>query len=90
MDGFTYTGTASTYPNDPTGKWVTDSAAAGTALATGVKTYNSAISVDNDRKPLRTILEAAQRVGKATGLVTTTHMDNTDVNKRMMKALGLK
>lgn len=74
MDGFSYSGHASTYPNDPTGTWVTDSAAAGTALATGVKTYNGAISVDVDKQPLKTILEAAQEAGKSTGLVTTTRI----------------
>ena len=74
MDGFTYAGTASTYPNDPTEKWVTDSAAAGTALATGVKTYNAAISVDVNKQPVKTILEAAQEAGKATGLVSTTRI----------------
>lgn len=54
----------------------TDSAAAGTAMATGVKTCNAAAGVDpgtkddnTDGKPLATILEAAQYVGKATGMV---------------------
>lgn len=74
MDGFTYNGTVSTYPNDPAEKWVTDSAAAGTAIATGVKTYNAAISVDVNKKPVETILEIAQKKGKATGLVTTTRI----------------
>lgn len=74
MDGFNYYGTVSTYPNDPVEKWVTDSSAAGTAIATGVKTYNSAISVDVNKKPVETILEIAQKKGKATGLVTTTRI----------------
>lgn len=74
MDGFTYSGHASTYPDDPKEKWVTDSAAAGTALATGVKSYNAAISVDVDKQPRKTILEAAQEAGKSTGLVTTTRI----------------
>jgi alkaline phosphatase len=50
---------------------VPDSAAAGTALATGVKTYNAAIAVDPDGNPVETILEMAQKAGKAVGLVTT-------------------
>ena len=55
---------------------VTDSAAAGTALATGVKAYNRQLSVygpdgDEDVAPLTTQLEAAAAVGKATGLVST-------------------
>ncbi len=51
---------------------VTDSAAAGTALATGFKTNNGMISVLPDGAPVETILEAAQKLGKAAGLVTTT------------------
>lgn len=52
---------------------VTDSASAGTAFATGHKTYNAAISVSNEdvAKPLGSVVEAAERAGKATGLVTT-------------------
>lgn len=52
---------------------VTDSASAGTAFATGHKTYNAAISVSNEdiSKPFASIIEAAEVTGKATGLVTT-------------------
>ena len=52
--------------------FVTDSAAAGTALATGHKTYNGAISVSPAKEPLKTVLEWAEERGKATGLVVTT------------------
>ncbi|MCH7662760.1 MAG: alkaline phosphatase [Chloroflexi bacterium] len=51
---------------------VTDSAAAGTALASGVKTRNGRIGVDPDGQAVTTILEQAQQRGWATGLVTTT------------------
>ena len=51
--------------------YVTDSAAAGTAMATGKKTNNGMISVTPDGKEVKTILEAAKEVGKATGLVAT-------------------
>ena len=50
---------------------VTDSAAAGTALATGYKTNNRMISVSPDGKRLLTILEACRDKGMATGLVVT-------------------
>ncbi len=52
---------------------VTDSASAGTAFATGHKTYNAAISVSNEdvSKPFASVIEAATAAGKATGLVTT-------------------
>ncbi|WP_235848366.1 alkaline phosphatase [Litchfieldia alkalitelluris] len=50
---------------------VTDSAAAGTAMATGVKTNNGMISTAPDGTPVKTILEAAEEHGKSTGLVAT-------------------
>lgn len=52
---------------------VTDSASAGTAFATGHKTYNAGISVSNEdvSKPYASIIEAAELAGKSTGLVTT-------------------
>jgi alkaline phosphatase len=50
---------------------VTDSAAAATAFATGVRTTNGAVGVDVDGEPLTTALELARDAGKATGLVTT-------------------
>ncbi len=50
---------------------VTDSAASGTAFATGHKTYNGAISVSPDKEPLKTVLEYAEEQGMATGLVAT-------------------
>jgi len=51
--------------------FVTDSAAAATALATGMKTQNGAVAVDVSGRPLPTILELAKRAGKSVGLVTT-------------------
>lgn len=51
---------------------VTDSAAAGTALATGYKTNNGMISVLPDGTPVETILERALKLRKSVGLVTTT------------------
>lgn len=50
-------------------KLVTDSAAAGTAMATGYKTKNGTISQTPDGLPLKTVLEAAEEQNKATGLV---------------------
>ena len=50
---------------------ITDSAAAGTALATGWKTNNGMVSVLPDETAVLTILEVAQKLGKSTGLVTT-------------------
>lgn len=50
---------------------VTDSAAAATSFACGVKTYNGAIGVDMDTMPVKTILEYAEDMELATGLVAT-------------------
>jgi alkaline phosphatase len=50
---------------------VTDSAAAGTALASGVKTTNGMIGMTPDGKEYVTILEAAKDKGMTTGLVVT-------------------
>lgn len=51
---------------------VTDSAAAASAFATGMKTNYHALSVDAEGKARKTVLEAAHDAGKATGVVTTT------------------
>ena len=43
---------------------ITDSAAGGTALATGVKTYNGAIGVDANKERVMSVAERAKRAGK--------------------------
>ncbi len=70
MDRLPVSGQLTTTPDDPKAV-VTDSAAAATTWATGVKTYNGAISVDPDGNPLPTLGAQAKATGKATGLVTT-------------------
>jgi alkaline phosphatase len=55
----------------PYDEYITDSAAGVTAIATGVKTYNGAISVNPDTVKVQTILELAEEKGLSTGLVTT-------------------
>lgn len=59
------------HKNHASDKYVTDSAAGATALACGQKTYNGAIGVDAQGKPLATILEIAEQHGLSTGLVAT-------------------
>lgn len=49
----------------------TDSAAAGTALATGEKTYNNAINFDDFAQALNYVTLDAKGLGKATGVVTS-------------------
>ncbi len=70
MDGLGVAGFAHTHSSS---SLIADSAAA-TALASGVKTYNGAIGVDAGGVSVETILEQAQALGKATGLVTTVQL----------------
>lgn len=55
---------------------VTDSAAAATTMAAGVKTYNGAIGVDVEKERVKTALEIAKEEGKSTGLVSTSHVNH--------------
>lgn len=50
---------------------ITDSAPAGTALATGNKTISGALGVDEKLAPKASLLEAAQNIGKAAGVIAT-------------------
>jgi len=50
---------------------VTDSAAAATAYSCAQKTYNYGVAVDVNKKPMGTLLEAAQAKGMKTGIVVT-------------------
>lgn len=50
---------------------VPDSASSATAMATGVKTNNKMVGVDPSGRKLLTVLESAEKSGRATGLVTT-------------------
>lgn len=50
---------------------VTDSAASGTALATGTKTYNGAIGMDTARVDHQNITEVVSALGWSTGVVAT-------------------
>jgi alkaline phosphatase len=64
VQGGFYTGSANSA--------VTDSAAAATAMATGVKTYNGLLGMSPDQTVLTTILEQARHQGKSVGLITNT------------------
>lgn len=55
---------------------VTDSAASGTALSTGVKTCNTYIGVDAEGRELRSMAEIADEKGMATGVVVTTYLQH--------------
>ena len=52
-------------------EYVTDSASAATAWASGVKTYNAALGVDAKGNVVPTIMEFAKEAGLRTGNVST-------------------
>jgi alkaline phosphatase len=57
---------------DPHG--FTDSASSATAYATGHDTITGRLSVDTEGAPMETVLEAARKQGKSTGLVATSQV----------------
>ncbi len=73
FESFPYQGYVRTYSANSS---VTDSAAAGTSLATGVKVNNGVISqaYPGGGGDLQTLLEYYQGLGRSTGLVTTTYL----------------
>lgn len=68
------------YGYDPEAAWndfnwtknvPTDSAAAGSAMATGTKIYNGALNIDADGNELQTISELAHETGRSAGVVSS-------------------
>jgi alkaline phosphatase len=70
MDRLPHLGQIGTLCADPS-SFVTDSAAAASAIATGVKTRNGSVSIDPDGGERATILVLAKASGRSTGLVST-------------------
>jgi alkaline phosphatase len=70
MDRLPYVGQMGTTSGDTT-SFVTDSAAAATAIATGAKTLNGSVSMDIRGQERTTILELAKASGRSVGLVST-------------------
>ncbi|WP_372776281.1 alkaline phosphatase [Mangrovibacterium sp.] len=68
LNNFQHVGFSDTQSSD---NYITDSAAGGTALSSGYRTYNGAIGVDTDTIARPTMLEIAEEKGKSTGLVST-------------------
>lgn len=55
---------------------VTDSSAAGTALATGEKTYNGAIGMDDEKNVLQSVAEKAKKAGRKVGVTTSVSVNH--------------
>ncbi|WP_019540172.1 alkaline phosphatase [Proteiniphilum acetatigenes] len=64
----TYVGLCQTYSAN---NYITDSAAAGTAIACGVKTNNGTIGMDTNNTPVKSILQYAVENGLSTGIVVS-------------------
>jgi alkaline phosphatase len=89
LDTFPFTGSVTTYSlqeSDPSKPdYVTDSAAGGTAWATGQKTSNRRISTSaKTDRPLKTILELAKEAGYRTGNISTAEL--TDATPAVLGA----
>lgn len=69
IETFPYSGFSKTSSSD---KYVTDSAAGGTAIAAGNKTKNGMIGVGPDSIAVQSIMEIAKKNGLSTGLISTT------------------
>lgn len=67
-------GMSSTYPDDH--NQVTDSAAAATALAAGVKTFNGAIGVNSQHTSVISMLDKAKELGYLTGIAVTCQVNH--------------
>lgn len=72
MVGLANTGTTGYITTHAEDRLVTDSAASGTALATGHKTNNGMVGVTPDGEIVTNLFEVAVRNGKSVGVVTTT------------------
>lgn len=68
-------GSSSTHPAETSGL-ITDSAASATALASGVKTYNSAIGLDVNKQPVETVLERAKKNNKLVAIISTSQINH--------------
>lgn len=71
MNQFPISGVNTTYSSD---SLITDSAAAGTALASAIKTNNGVIGKDENLKDVKTLVELAEEDGMATGIISTTRL----------------
>ncbi|HCE43983.1 MAG TPA: alkaline phosphatase [Lentisphaeria bacterium] len=72
MDSFPYSGLTKTNSTVD----VTDSAAAGTALACGVKTRNGVLGLDKDGKRVESIAELLKKKGMKIGIMTNTPINH--------------
>ncbi|MFQ3340844.1 MAG: alkaline phosphatase [Flavobacteriaceae bacterium] len=68
LEDFEYIGLSKTHSYD---QLITDSAASGTAMASGVKTYNGVVGINSKNLYVKSILEHSQEKGYKTALLAT-------------------
>jgi len=93
ITGLKHIGFQKTYSSD---NYTTDSAASGTAIATGTKTKNGMIGMSPDSVVVKNILEIAEENGLSTGLVSTSAITHAtpasfiahQVNRGMYEAIA--
>ena len=68
FEDFQYIGLSKTHSYD---NLVTDSAASGTAMSSGIKTRNFVVGLDENKNPIPNILELCQSNGYKTALIVT-------------------
>ena len=73
IDGLAHTALLKNYSNDFA---TPDSAAAASAMATGVKVNNGTVGIDAEGNTLANLLELARASGRTTGLVTDARLTN--------------
>ena len=73
MSTFPYSGSASSYSKT---NGITDSSAAGTCLATGKKTKNGMLGMNEDSVRIKTIAEELKEQGWGVGIMTTVAIDH--------------
>lgn len=71
MTGMPVSGAQTTFSAD---NYITDSAASGTALATGVKTRNHMVGMNPDTVAVESVMSLARKGKKATGVVVTSSL----------------
>ena len=71
LEEFEYVGLSKTHSLDYI---ITDSAASGTAMASGVKTLNKVVGIDGDNKKPKSILEICKEKNYNVGLVVTSEI----------------
>jgi alkaline phosphatase len=75
---------------------ITDSAASATAYSCAIKTYNGSIGMDVNQQPVESVLEAAERAGYQTALISTARITHATpaafsshvINRNMEAEIG--